>query len=420
MATRRTAGWALAACVLVVSGCARAQAADPAAGADPAAAAAPGFVRPIPGLGKAELKAYARGKALFEKNFTPEDGLGPSYNNVSCRACHGLPATGGGSWEILTLVNGDTRGATTPLAQVGGPVIQDKTIAGIPLEAMPLEARHVSRRISPPTFGMGLMEAVPAAALTAQLADDPRKRELGVKGRANWEFDQIGRFGLKSQKGDMIEFTQQASQFEMGLSSPGRPAEPFPNIPLQKLERPSHLNNPATPWVKTFFETKTRQWGKAMAAPDLTQEDVEDLAAFQRYQAPPPALPLDAAARRGRGLFHTTGCASCHTPGFTTGPNAFGVPAGLEVPLYSDLLVHEMGEPMDDGLIMGLATGTEWRTAPLWGLRYRTRYLHDGRADDLEETIRWHRHGEAAAVVARFEALSGYEREALMAFLATL
>ncbi len=401
---------------LLAGGCAGAQAADQASGA----AAGRGFVRPIPGLDAKRLKAYEDGKKVFEKNFTPEDGLGPNYNNVSCRACHGMPATGGGSWEMLTMVNGAKDGGTTPLAKQGGPIVQDKSIAGIPIENMPVEARHVSRRISPPTFGMGLMEAVPAAAITAQLEASPMKRALGIKGRANWEFDQIGRFGWKAQKGDMVEFTQQASQFEMGLSSPGRPAEPFPNIPLQKLKAPSHLDNPATPWVKTFFEVKTTQWGRKQEEPDLTQKMVDDMAAFQRYQAPPPPLPLGASARRGRELFYDTGCTTCHTPGFTTGPNEFGVPAGLAVPVYSDMLVHDMGEPMDDGVIMGLATGTEWRTMPLWGLRYRTRFLHDGRTDDVAEAIGWHRHGEAAAVVARFEALSDGERAALMAFLAAL
>lgn len=429
----------LAAALLVLAGCVGASTADREAGqaalagrptattaqardaVDFAAlAASTGFVRPLPGLDPKGQAAFVRGKRLFEKNFTPEDGLGPTYNNVSCRSCHGLPATGGGSPELLTLVNGDTRGATTPLAKVGGPVLQDKAIAGIPIENMPLETRHVSRRITPPTFGMGLIEAVPTAAITAQLAADPEKQALGIRGRANWEFDQIGRFGWKSQKGDMIEFTQQASQFEMGLSSPGRPAEPFPNIPLQKLSGPSHLNNPTTPWVKHFFNTKTQEWQRPLAAPDLTQAMVEDLAAFQRYQAPPPVLAPDATARLGREIFRRAGCTSCHTPAFTTGRNALGVPAGLTVPLYSDLLVHEMGEPLDDGIIMGLATGTEWRTMPLWGLRYRKRYLHDGRTDDLAEAIRWHRHGEGAATVARFEALSDADRVALMRFLETL
>jgi CxxC motif-containing protein (DUF1111 family) len=90
------------------------------------------------------------------------------------------------------------------------------------------------------------------------------------------------------------------------------------------------------------------------------------------------------------------------------------------VALYSDLLVHDMGKPMDDGVIMGLATGTEWRTMPLWGLRYRKRFLHDGRTDDLDEAIRWHGHGEGAGSVARFEALSSAERQALRAFLAAI
>lgn len=376
------------------------------------------FVRPLPGLDHARLERFEHGRRLFEKNFSPSEGLGPLFNATSCKACHGLPAAGGGSLRTVTLVAGDVRGANVPLKEKGGPMIQADAIEGVPQERLPAEACALSVRLSSPTFGMGLIEAVPAEAITAQLAPDPRKEALGIHGLANWEFDQIGRFGWKAQKGDMIEFSQQACQFELGLSTSGRPQEHFPNLPPQALASPSAYGAPEAPWVKAFFDRK-RASGKPPAAPDLDKAELEALAAFQRYQAPPAPLPRDARAEAGARLFEAQGCALCHAPGFTTGPNDAGVPEGLPVPLYSDLLVHDMGPASSDGLVMGLAKGSYWRTPPLWGLRFREKLMHDGRAESFGEAIAQHG-GEGAGVAAGYAALSVEEKAAIAAFLKTL
>ncbi len=87
--------------------------------------------------------------------------------------------------------------------------------------------------------------------------------------------------------------------------------------------------------------------------------------------------------------------------------------------LYSDLLLHDMGRALDDGVVQAAATGPNWRTAPLWGLGQRSRYLHDGRARTLEAAILTHG-GEADAVVQRFRALPADARTALFTFLSTL
>lgn len=388
----------------------------------------PELVKPIDGLNSEQLAQFYRGQALFERNWSPQEGLGPLFNDTSCVSCHGLPAAGGGSARMTTLVAGERNGAQLTLAELGAPMIQDNAVrigasadARMPREQIPSEAKVVSRRSSPPTFGDGLIEAVPEADILAQLESSPRKTELGIKGIANAEFNQIGRFGWKAQKGDLIEFTQQACQFELGLSTPGRPQEHFPNLPPQKLASPSHYGNPETPWVQSFFDEKVAS-GREFSAPDLTPEQFMDMTNFQRFQAPPPRLPLTAQAALGETRFAEIGCAACHTPAMKTGANAHGIPEGLEVRLYSDLLIHDMGAGMSDGLIQGIANGRYWRSTPLWGLRFRERFIHDGRASTLEAAIQAHGEpdSEARKVTEAYNALPAGEREALKAFLRSL
>lgn len=103
----------------------------------------------------------------------------------------------------------------------------------------------------------------------------------------------------------------------------------------------------------------------------------------------------------------------------TTGPNATPALSNKVVGLYSDLLIHDMGAGLNDGVRQGLASGGEWRTAPLWGLRFRRFFLHDGRAQSIDQAIRQHG-GEAAASAASYAALSSENRTALISFLAGL
>ncbi|MNX74513.1 hypothetical protein D3C86_1059560 [compost metagenome] len=124
-------------------------------------------------------------------------------------------------------------------------------------------------------------------------------------------------------------------------------------------------------------------------------------------------------AQKGERLFAGIGCAECHTPQMKTGPNAIGIPEGLDVPLYSDLLTHDLGESLNDHLIQGVAQGPYWRTTPLWGLRHRRLLLHDGRAGTVEEAIRFHG-GEGAKVRGAYEALPAPDQGALKAFLLSL
>ena len=124
---------------------------------------------------------------------------------------------------------------------------------------------------------------------------------------------------------------------------------------------------------------------------------------------PPPAA--SESAPRGRQLFTTLGCAACHTPSLPLGDR--------QVPLFSDLLLHDVGPGLDDKVVQGQARGQDWRTTPLWGLGKRLRLLHDGRAETIQAAIVAHG-GEATAAVQRFRQLAGEDRDALLTFLGSL
>jgi CxxC motif-containing protein (DUF1111 family) len=124
---------------------------------------------------------------------------------------------------------------------------------------------------------------------------------------------------------------------------------------------------------------------------------------------PPPAV--GANSPRGAILFNSVGCAACHTPSLPLGDR--------QVPVYSDLLLHDVGPDLDDKVVQGQASGRDWRTTPLWGLRARPRFLHDGRARTVPEAVLAHG-GEAEPVIRRFRQLTPEDRGALLAFLAQL
>jgi CxxC motif-containing protein (DUF1111 family) len=157
--------------------------------------------------------------------------------------------------------------------------------------------------------------------------------------------------------------------------------------------------------------------------PEVSADVVQRVAFYLRMLAPPEPGPLTPARARGEALFAEVGCAACHTPELRTGPNAVAALANQPVRLYSDLLLHDMGDALADDVPDLDATGREWRTSPLWGLRVARDFLdgglyllHDGRARSIEEAIGLHG-GEAAAARDAFAALPGADRAALVDFV---
>ncbi len=172
----------------------------------------------------------------------------------------------------------------------------------------------------------------------------------------------------------------------------------------------------------------------ADAIPNDENEDIAlSLYHFQALSAPPPRLPqVGYLARRGEELFDEIGCANCHTQTMQTGPRYWMRTAegsvrvreleNQEVHLYSDLLTHDMGDALADdggatvGRVMGRADGRRWRTTPLWGLRFKSAYLHDGRTNRVHDAVMAHG-GEGEIVRGRYEDLSVVDKVALLWFL---
>jgi len=337
---------------------------------------------------------------VFLEVETVEGGLGPIFNEASCIACHRGPAPGGASPRSVTRFGRVTNGVFDPLAEKGGPLLQDHSINPAIRETVPVGANLVIRRQTQPLFGLGLVEAIADETILALAA---RTSVDGVKGRAAIVTDpasatqRVGRFGWKSQHATLAGFSADAYTNEMGVTNRLFPNENAPNGNTALLKQADRVLDPEDTAARADFELA---------------------ADFMRLLAAPPQIPLTANATAGKALFEKAGCAVCHVPSLTTAVNGINALSEKAVPLYSDLLLHDMGR-LSDGMPQGAATGREMRTAPLWGLRASAPYLHDGRADTVEAAIRAHE-GEAVISRDRFLKLSPTERAALLEFLGSI
>ncbi len=361
------------------------------------------FDAPLPGLTAEEMAAFIRGDEEFGRRFSPLTGLGPIFNNASCASCHsgdgrGLPD------NVLVRIGTAQDGFRTDL---GGPQIQDKAVSGTVGEPVPTGIA-LSRRLPPPVFGVGLIEAIPEAAILANADPDDADGD-GISGRPNWVTpvhyvgaggQQLGRFSRKAQVSTLLEQTVEAYHQDIGITSEFRPQEnrnPFSGVPIEAVDRAPD--------------------------PEIPTATVQAVVHYIRALAPPAPGELTPGRQQGQQLFTAIGCASCHVPTLRTGPSPIAAIANRDVTLYSDLLLHDMGDELADGRPDGSASGREWRTTPLWGLRLMRDFLggraflmHDGRATSVEEAILLHG-GEARATRDRFSALSPADRAALLDFV---
>jgi CxxC motif-containing protein (DUF1111 family) len=416
---------------------------------------------PIAGLTKTELAFFNAGKGEFEEDEDVADGLGPTMNLGSCGGCHSQPAVGGTSPAVNPQVAFATaEGATNSVPSFitpKGPVREARfvknadgtpdggvhdlfTIAGRsdaagcalaqPDFAKELARRNVIFRIPTPVFGAGLIEQIQDNAILAnQVNEAPRKKELKIYGRPNIVLaghaisgqgnnngndGTVARFGWKAQNKSLLLFSGEAYNVEMGITNE-----------LFQTERDETAACQFAVVPNTITDTAGETPVDAVSA-------IEKFALFMRFLAPPapsPDTPGGAESiARGRRLFTETGCALCHTPTFNTGNAAVAALRNQPVNLFSDLLVHDMGPGLADGVSQGQAGPREFRTAPLWGLGQRLFFLHDGRASDLREAIRAHRSGsfftfnasEANVVVKNFNKLQDSEKQDVLNFLRSL
>jgi CxxC motif-containing protein (DUF1111 family) len=374
------------------------------------------FDAPLEGLTSAERAAFVRGDAEFGRRFSAAAGLGPAFNNVSCASCH----SGDGRGRLENSLFRIGSEADDFLVGLGGPQIQDKAIAGYGAEPIPAGVA-VSVRLPPPVFGAGLIEAISEAAILAN-ADENDANGDGVSGRPNWvraldyvphtEHNggtalRIGRFGRKAQTSTILQQTVEAYHQDMGITSEFRPTENRNPLATSPVEAHDHA-----------------------ADPEIPTATVQAVVHYLRVLAPPEPGGSSAGGPgaeqpivTGQSLFTSVGCAQCHVPTLATGAHPIAALSHKSVTLYSDLLLHDMGDALADNRPDGSANGREWRTTPLWGLRLMRQFLngqaflmHDGRARTVEEAILLHA-GEGLKARNAFAALTPAERAALLAFV---
>ena len=351
-----------------------------------------------PGLSRAERILFDQGRIRFETRETVATGLGPVFNADSCVACHRDPAPGGATATFVAhFGRTGLTGGFDPMTDEGGPIVQANgitadgcTVAG---EAIPDDATIRTRRKTPPLFGLGLVDTIPDRAIV-HLADAQGRRHDGIKGRANFVGPRVGRFGWKASIATLRQFTASAYANEIGITNPDFPTE---------------LNPQGGPVVCD-----------TVPDPEDDGTRIDAVTNFLVLLAPLPRPHAKPAVRAGRITFRRIGCEACHTNRLHAGrTHPVAAVRGRRVPLYSDLLLHDMGPTLGDGIVEGSAGPNDFRTAPLWGVRASAPYLHDGRAATLEDAILLHG-GEASAARARFADLTPAARAALIAFLGGL
>jgi len=427
------------------------------------------YALPSANLSAARRVDFSVGNSFFRNPWviapsttTARDGLGPLFNTNACQNCHirdgrGQPPEPGASNAVSMLVRlsvPPTADAADSVRRLGfapepvyGMQLQDMAIPGVRPEgrvrvrytAVPVtfadgftvELRkpelnidqlgygpldpwvRMSARIAPPMIGLGLLEAIPEAAILAnaqaQAADDN-----GVRGRPNRVFDDatgqvvLGRFGWKGAQPSLDQQNAHAFAGDLGITSSLRPMDDCTPEQAACLGAANGNQSDTEP-----FEVS---------------DNIRRLVLFYSRNLGVPARRDEASAQvlKGKSLFHQAGCQGCHVPEYRTGADAAEPElANQTIRPYTDLLLHDMGPGLADGHSEFLARGQDWRTPPLWGIGLsktvnpRGRFLHDGRARDLLEAVLWH-DGEAGAAKSKVLRFNADERAALLAFLESL
>lgn len=360
---------------------------------------------PIAGLDATWRARFREADATFDIAWRPSQGLGPLYIRTSCASCHEADAKGPG---FVTKMAGD--------ALPWGDTVRPYAAGGASTTIEPDPDAQVSTRIGPAVFGRGFMEAIDDAEIE-RVAAEQAARGGPIRGRVRrvpWrsaanpdarfhdhgpgDDDLVGRFGLKASVATLDDFAAGALVGDMSITSPLRPDE-LPNP--EGLTDDDHVGIDATLEVVNL------------------DADYVRLLDLPRRVDPQE----DDALARGADTFVAIGCADCHVPSLHTRRDwPIAAFADVDVAVFTDLLVHDMGDGLADGVIEGDAGPRDWRTAPLVGLRHLRSYLHDGRADTLDDAIVAHGdpESEARLVTEAYLDLDDDAQADLLAYLATL
>jgi CxxC motif-containing protein (DUF1111 family) len=436
------------------------------------------FQQPHNHVGMQNVQRFVEGRRLIHTNFTTGDhnepgndrntaeaGLqGPRYNQSACIGCH----VNNGRSPAPVAVNQrlDTMSVRTAVHDASGQVVphprygmavqmnarsssgtpadwgNSVRVAGFETQSVKLadgtavELRKpklgfdgpvpelVSLRSAQPMIGVGLLEAVPEADILARVRT--AADEDGVKGQANYVFDpetglvRLGRFGWKAGKASLRHQAAAALLQDMSVTSPVYPSRDClagsANCAAGKAE----------PGISDADLQQITRYLGLLAVP--AQRSLAS--GFPKGVSPLPELAVDPVqVAAGAKVFQNIRCVACHTAEMKTGSgHALAEVRNQAIRPYSDLLLHDMGAGLADNFAEGLAAGSQWRTAPLWGIGYTDRvigtagkagFLHDGRARTLTEAIMWHG-GEADKARQRFANLATADRQALLAFLQSL
>ncbi len=366
---------------------------------------------------------FARDQEVYEQNHSVETGLGPVYNATACVSCHENPNSGGASqFTELRVGHKDENGNfVNPTIFIndgkntitGRSIVNDRAIGPEAQEHIPATENIRALRAALNTLGDGFVEAIDDRTLIAIAERQPELSD----GRVHGEVVQapifeapgqtrVGRFGWKDQHSSLLSFIGDAYLNEMGVTNRLRPTDV--TTVLKTTKDPEDLPD------------------------DLGLADIDHFAQFIRGTMVPPrdaALAATPAAIRGGELFRRVGCGVCHVESITTAPagtvidgGMFVVPEALGDKIihpFGDFLLHDIGT--GDGIVQvgPQDTANKLRTAPLWGLRTKPRFMHDLGSLSLEDAISRHE-GEAREPAKRFKELSPEERQALITFLNTL
>ena len=362
---------------------------------------------PLPGISRVDLEEFRLGLDDFLEVEASEEGLGPAFNGTSCAVCHNVPVVGGGGviGEIRA-AGRDATGRPVPLSADGETLFQ---LFSVPLHGcqvqLPPEAVIIARRIPIPLFGAGLVEAIADDSIMA-LADPDDSNRDGISGRVSLIRDvgtgqtRAGRFGWKAQHATLLAFGADAYRNEMGITN-----DLFREELGVGLTHEQYRHCDPFPDPEDVMDPATRRRG------------IDNFASFMKFLAPADRGEVTPQIQSGEQIFSSIGCASCHVPSLTTAPNRDRAFDRRPVPLFSDLLLHDIGT--GDDIPQAVAQPEEIRTPALWGLRFRRPLLHDGSAPTIEDAIRRHS-AEAENVRRRYEALPQGSKDALGAFLRSL
>ncbi|MGX9380743.1 di-heme oxidoreductase family protein [Pseudomonas sp. JQ36] len=392
---------------------------------------------------------------------TARDGLGPLFNTNACQNCHikdgrGHPPTPDATNAVSMLVRlsiPDSPAYAKVIEQVGvvpepvyGGQFQDMAVPGVTpegkvrVEYTPVPVRfkdgtevelrkpvlqftqlgygpmhpdtRFSARVAPPMIGLGLLEAIPEAAILANAAAQAKENN-GIKGRVNRVWDDelqktvAGRFGWKAGQPNLNQQNVHAFSGDMGLTTSLRPFDDCTDAQTACKQAPNGNGPDGEPEVSDNILRLVLFYTRNLAVPARRGVNDEQVLA-------------------GKNLFFQAGCQSCHTPKYTTAANAAEPElANQVIRPYSDLLLHDMGDGLADNRTEFQASGRDWRTPPLWGIGLtqavsgHTQFLHDGRARNLLEAVLWHG-GEAQQAQQQVLSFNAEQRAALLAFLNSL